>query len=421
MHDPKTECVLKMFESKAEFNMPKILWMSPYCLHDVSSGASVNATAMLECLVKKGFEVWSCASFVFDNPAGTVVFGDLEKKLAEDDHKTFILDDNGIHYIYTRCNNRSEMQFTLAEGQLLYDTFIEVLDEFKPDIVFGYCPGMTSLACYAEARRRGIKTVYHLVNGNHGGFSFAHYDLILTDSQATSNLYAQRDHINVVATGAFFTPERFISPEREPKYVTYINPVGAKGLPIFAKIAKVCQTEMPDLKFLVINSRGNFAQTVTMLHEKDKPEVHPFKASDFPNVDMASSQKDMRPVYKVSKALIAPSLWYESWSRVTTEAVLNRIPVLCSTSGGLAEAMAGCGEVLEAPLHCQNDFMSVPTDEEIRPWIDALKRVLSTDYSEKFDQAKEQFSLERVTARTIEAFRPLYQGRATDNPLYYMK
>ena len=39
--------------------MPKILWMSPYSLHDTSSGASVDAKQMLESLAKHGYEVWS--------------------------------------------------------------------------------------------------------------------------------------------------------------------------------------------------------------------------------------------------------------------------------------------------------------------------------------------------------------------------
>lgn len=401
--------------------MPKILWLSPYSLHDTSSGASVHAKVMLEALAKIGFEVWSCASFVFDNKSGTLVFGDLEKRLAEDDHKTFILDDNGIHYVYTRCANRSEMQFTLDEGQLFYETFLEVLDEFKPDIIFGYCPGMAPLACNIEARRRGIKTVYLLLNGNHSNFSFSYYDLVVTDSQATADLYARRDHINVTPTGAFLNHENLISPDRDPKYVTFINPVGAKGLPIFAKMARLCQTEMPDLRFLVINSRGNFSQTVTLLHEKDKPDVHPYTAADFPNVDMAGSQKDMRPVFKVTKALIAPSLWFESWGRVTSEAALNRIPVLCSTSGGLAEAMAGCGISLEAPEHCRQDHWSIPTDEEIRPWMDGLKEILKSDYSEQFDKAREQLSLERATQRALDALAPLYNSRGSDHPLFYLK
>lgn len=401
--------------------MPKILWLSPYSLHDTSSGASVNVKDMLENLVKLGFEVWSCASFVFDNKSGTLTFGDLDRKLSTDPHRTFILDDNGIHYVYTRCQKRNEMEFTLAEGQLLYDTFLDVLDEFKPDIVMGYCPGMASLSCFAEARRRGIKTIYTLYNGNHGHFSFPLYDLVITDSHATARLYAERDRINVVPVGISLKPERFVNPNRDPKYITFINPVGAKGVAIFAKIAHICQKEMPDQKFLVLNTRGVFSETVSLLHEKDDANKHPFTASDFPNVDMTGPQTDMRPVYGITKALIAPSLWFESWGRVTSEAALNQIPVLCSTSGGLPEAMCGCGVALDTPEHCRNDFYSLPTDEEIRPWVEGLKTILNTDYSEQFKIAQQQLAPETTTRRLLDALSGLLRQRATDNPLYYYR
>lgn len=401
--------------------MPKLLWLSPYSLHDTSSGASVNVKDMLENLVKIGFEVWSCSSFVFDNKHGTTAFGDLDQKLSTDPHRTFILDDNGIHYIYTRCQMRSEMDFTLAEGQLLYDTFLDVLDEFKPDIVLGYCPGMTSLSCFAEARRRGIKTIYTLYNGNHGHFAFSQFDLVITDSKATAKLYAERDHINVIPVGASFKPARFVNPKREPKYITFINPVGAKGLAIFAKLAHVCQKEMPEQRFLVLNTRGTFSENVTLLHEKDDVKKHPFTAEHFPNVDMTGAQSDMRPVYGITKALIAPSLWFESWGRVTTEAVFNNIPVLSSTSGGIPEAMGGCGLNIEAPEHCRNDYFSLPTDEEIRPWVEGLKQILSQDYTEKFKKAQRELSPEATTRRLLDAIHGLLRSRATDNPLYYYR
>lgn len=401
--------------------MPKILWLSPYSLHDTSSGASIHAKIQLEHLVKRGWQVWSLSSFVFDNPSGTTVFGDLEKKLAEDQHKTFILDDNGIHYIYTRCQYRNEMAFSLNEGNLLYETFLDVLDEYKPDIIYGYCPGMPSMACFAEAKRRGIATVYLLLNGNHGHFSFPNYDLVVTDSIATAKYYAERDKINVIPTGAAFNKDVVVAPDRAPKYITFINPVGAKGLPIFAKIAKMAQKELPNERFLVINSRGNFAQTVTTLHEPGDLNKKPFTAKDFPNVDVAGTQKDMRAVYRMTKVLLAPSLWYESWGRVTTEAVLNNIPVLSSTSGGIIEASGGGGIAIEAPQHCTIDQLELPTDEEIRPWMDALKRLLTEDWSVQLQKAQEQLSIERTIDRTIAAFMPLYRKAVieTNRPLYY--
>ena len=43
--------------------MPKILWMSPYSLHDISSGASINCKYLLEALAAQGYEVWALSSF----------------------------------------------------------------------------------------------------------------------------------------------------------------------------------------------------------------------------------------------------------------------------------------------------------------------------------------------------------------------
>lgn len=399
--------------------MPKVLWMSPYSLHDTSSGASIAAKQMLESLVKHGYEVWSCATFVFDTPAGTSAFGDLDKTLETNKNRVFVMDDKGIHYIYVRNKHRDEMSLSMAESQLLYETYLDVLDEFKPDIVFGYCPGMVSIACFSEAQRRGIKTVYFLVNGNHGHFAFNYYDLVITDSRATSQLYAARDNINVVPIGCPFELSRIVAKERDPKYVTFINPSGAKGVSIFAKLAKACEKEMPDLRFLVVNSRGNFSQIAPLLHEQGKPDVHPYANCAFPNVDMTGIQNDMRPVFAITKALLVPSLWYESWGRVSTEAVFNNIPVLCSNSGGIPEAMGGSGVIIEAPKHCQEDFFSLPTDEEIKPWVEGLKTVLSTDYSEQFAKTQQQHTMENCTRRVMEAFAPLLLPHATNRPHYY--
>ena len=399
--------------------MPRILWMSPYSLHDTSSGASVDAKNMLESLVNHGYEVWSCASFVFDRPNGAGFFGDLSQLLDSHSAKVFNLEDHGIKYTYVRCQNTYEQLFSMEESQLFYEVYLEILDRFNPNIVLGYCPGMISLACFSEAQRRGMKTVYLLVNGNHGHFSFNFFDLVITDSHATSKLYAERDHVNTVPTGEFFDLSRIVAKERDPKYVTFINPSGAKGVSIFAKLAKACEKELPDVRFLVVNSRGNFSQVAPLLHEKDKPDAHPYVNTAFPNVDMTGIQNDMRPVFSITKALVAPSLWYESWGRVATEAVFNNIPVLCSNSGGLSEAMGGAGVVIETPQHCKEDFFSLPTDEEIKPWIEGLKTILSTDYSEQFAKVQQFNSTENCTRRVMEALAPLLLPHATNRPNYY--
>ena len=90
--------------------MPKILWMSPYSLHDISSGASIHCKTVLECLAKRGFEVWSCSSFIFDSPAGASVFNNLKDKIDSSKKSVFEIDDAGIHYIYTRSSSNFEQE-----------------------------------------------------------------------------------------------------------------------------------------------------------------------------------------------------------------------------------------------------------------------------------------------------------------------
>lgn len=391
--------------------MAKILWMSPYSLHDISSGASIHSRYILESLQKVGFEVWSFSSFVFDRPyGGSSTFGDI-KTLFEthSDTRIFNLDDRGIHYIYVKCKTTTEMMRTSAEQDDFYEAFCDVLDLYKPDIVIGYGTGMDSYTCFAEAKRRGIGTVYLLFNGKHGHFTFPNIDLVLTDSQMTATLYANRDQMNCVPIGQFIDPEYVIAKKREPTYITLVNPDFGKGVSIFAKLAKVCQTELPELQFLTINNRANFADKVIRLYEIDEKgeKVYPFTAQDFPNVFMSEATHDMRLIYEKAKVVMVPSLFYESWGRIASEAILNDIPVIGNDIGGIKDAIGAGGITITPSPRLINNPMLVPTDAEIRPYVDALKRVITEDFSEGINKTKESINLPRLTQHLVNVLTPL--------------
>lgn len=395
--------------------MPKILWMSPYSLHDISSGASIHCKTVLECLAKRGFEVWSCSSFIFDSPAGASVFNNLKDKIDSSKKSVFEIDDAGIHYIYTRSSSNFEQEQNLNDQELLFKVYCSVLDNFKPDFVMGFGTGMISLTSFAEAQRRGIVTIYPVLNGNHGNYAFPNTDLILTDSHASANLYFRRDQIRMIPTGQLFDPVYCISNKRKPKYITFINPSFEKGLSIFAKLAQYCQKAHPDLRFLVVNSHGNFAENIQYLHTKGNKDDHPLKPQDFDNVDMTPATNNMKPIYTVSKVLVTPSLWWESWGRVASEAVLNNIPVLGSTSGGLKEATFGAGIHLDAPEHCIKDNLSLPDDEEIKPWTQALERLVNEDWEQQLKHAQDNLSIDKNIDRLIAILRPYYERRYRDH------
>lgn len=369
--------------------MPKILWMSPYCLHDTSSGASINAFQLLQQLQKQGYTVWSCSGFCCDNPGGAKhLFQLLQHDPNQPKRNVFTLNDVGIHFVFTLTRQTAEHRMTLAECQLFFKIFCQVLDEFKPDFITGYGLSPLPMMCRYEAMRRNIKVMQMLYNGEQRSYTFPDMDAVITDSCATANTYAHSDLINVKPLGISLDHAKYISPVHKPNFITFINPSPAKGTAIFAKLLTICEQEMPELKFLTIESRAKFYEVLERLHTKDKPSEHPFKGKQFKNLVVLPIQSNMKNVYAVTRALIAPSLWFEGWGRVTSEAVLNHIPVLCSTSGGLSEAKGACGISLEAPQHCRDDYESIPTDEEIRPWVDALKQILANDWTEAFKRTE---------------------------------
>lgn len=390
--------------------MPKILWMSPYSLHDISSGASIHCRYILESLQQRGFKIWAFSSFIFDRPhGGMATFGDLATFYSQRPRaQIFEFNDRGIHYIYLKSKQTYERQRTCDEQMMFYEYYCDILERFKPDIVLGYGTGMDSYTCFVEAKRRGIKTVYTLMNGKHGHFSFPYFDMVITDSQTTSKLYAARDGINCVPIGQFIEPERVVAPQRDPIYITMINPDLFKGVAIFARIAQYCQKHHPDWKFLVVNSRAVFKDVIKQLHAKDHPEQLPFTTMQLENVTTIPSTGDVRQIYAGTKVMIVPSLAYESWGRVASEAMLNGIPVLGHNIGGIPEAIDEGGIIIDPPKHCLDDNRSMPNDEEIVPYIEALERLMNEDWSEKIKKSVQNVNKAKLTDHLIKLLEPLY-------------
>lgn len=397
----------------------KLLWVSPFSLHDTSSGAAVQCKAMLEQLAKKGIKIKVLGSFIFDSSRGTTYFPKLEEELKNRGTQPVVIKDeeNGIEYHYTICQSRAMEDFTYAESWGFFQYFSMLCNSFRPDIAMGYGTGTSGIAIHAESKRRGIPFVYPLCNGNHPYYTFEDCDLLITESQATADLYAMRDRINVQASGIFIDKEKFVSKEREAKYVTMVNPCPAKGLSIFAKLAEIAQKELPDVKFLAVDGRGSFAESISALHLPES-EVKPYAPKKFKNVDIASHTGNMKEIYKLTKVLIAPSLAYESWGRVVSEAVLNGIPAVVSANngGGLQEAMAGMGFAVNVSEECLRDHLRIPTDKEIKEWLDALKKALKKDFSKEFKKAQIALDMETSTQTLLEILEPIFAKKASQNP-----
>lgn len=400
----------------------KILWYSIPSLHDTSNGAAIRCKLMLEKLAQRGFEIKVVTALAGDDEQGMQKLNQIVKIIQDRKLQTnenyMQFNDGPIEYFLITSQSRTFSNITAPDQQKLYLVYTNLLEQFQPDLVMGYSGDLFSTVIWMEAQVRNIPVVYALCNGLHAGFKFPGCDLVFTTSEATSRLYAERDGIDVKAVGNFIQKEMVVAPQRDPKYITLINPSPQKGIAVFIKLVQAYHRRHPEQKFLVVKSLGNYQQIVTHLHHVDRTPGYDVYAETAPFIDVAEHTNDIRQVYALTKVLVAPSLWHESWGRVATEANFNGIPVLGTSGNGLAEAIAHVGGILlPAPVSSYNDNLCIPTDEEIAPWVDALEHLVFEDWSEPCRQSAEINDIERSVERLLQLIMPLLErGNAEKCP-----
>lgn len=118
-------------------------------------------------------------------------------------------------------------------------------------------------------------------------------------------------------------PQEPLQPwEGQHSFVTFVSPCPEKGLSIFLRLAEA----LPDVQFLAV-------KTVTWT----KP-WHEQILKKYRNVKVQAATEKIEDVLKLTKVLLAPSVYPEAFALVVTEAQLRGIPVVSTRSGGLAEA-----------------------------------------------------------------------------------
>lgn len=89
----------------------------------------------------------------------------------------------------------------------------------------------------------------------------------------------------------------------------------------------------------------------------------------------------MEPVFDNISVLVVPSLWYEAWGIVATEAQLRGIPVLAADVGGLAEAKRHVGPLLEVNMidgtKRKPDGTYIIPPQDVKPWVEQLDKLLT--------------------------------------------
>ena len=153
--------------------------------------------------------------------------------------------------------------------------------------------------------------------------------------------------------------------EGTSRYVTFVNPQTTKGLFVFARIADELARRRPDIPLMVIEGRSaaGWGQETGI------------DLARLPNVTIRPNAADPRTFYAVSKLLLIPSLWLESFGLVAAEGMFNGIPVLASNRGALPETIGDAGFLFDIPARYTPDTRDVPAAEEVEPWVRTIIRL----------------------------------------------
>jgi glycosyltransferase involved in cell wall biosynthesis len=224
-----------------------------------------------------------------------------------------------------------------------------ILARFRPDVA------VVQLGAVGDAARalveRGVPTIVFLHDpftappgslGPHPALRFA------ASSRALANTLQDSIGAEFAVIPVLVNPEHYKLDGVRTNAVL-VNPIPRKGL----EIALALAARRPDIPFEFLESWKLSNRVFT--HLRARCSLHG-------NIRLTPAMENPRPVYSRCRLLLVPSLWFEAWGRVVSEAQVNGIPALASDSGGLPEAV-GPGGII------------VSRDAPIGEWAAALSRI----------------------------------------------
>lgn len=385
--------------------MKKILCATPISLLDTSSGAALSIREIMFQLQKAGYDIKVLSATNFDNPIGMSYLSEHKNYLNKNIGNFISIEDDSLTYLtfVTKSTNRVEMQS--GEEVRWLNKYIELLHNYKPDIMFFYRDGLLEFEMGFLAKHLGIKTVSYLANPSYKGKRWIKdIDLLVTDSTATSKMYKEREDYDSIPIGKFIPKERYLAKEHSRKHILFINPVLEKGVLIVMQLAMILEKKRPDIVFEVVESRGKWTtllQNITKHYGEQRDSLS--------NVILSENTNDMRDVYSRARVLFVPSLWFESAGRVIPEAQLNGIPIVGTGRGGSGEMIGDGGVIFPFP----KEFYEAPYNktlpkEKANELIEILEKLYDDEdyYSEYSQKAlknyEENHNIEKNTKRLID-------------------
>jgi uncharacterized protein (TIGR01627 family) len=379
---------------------PRLLFCSYHCLVDPSSGAALSTRDLLGLLAARGWPCRAlCGPALDAEPDGPfdqrlaghgLPFTRKESAAGPCPFTLYHFTQAAVPFSVFRPDGSPPSHTpTPAEGAVFLALLERVLEHFRPDLFLTYGGHWLAREAIARASRRGVRVVFALHNfAYHDASLFAPVDGVLVPSAYAQEHYRRTLGLESTAIPGPWDWARVTCASAEGRYVTFVNPQPDKGVFVFARIAHELGRRRPDIPLLVVEGRGKASWL----------ERTGLDLSGLTNLYRMANTPDPRDFYRVSRLVLMPSVCAESFGRVAAEALMNGIPVLASRRGGLPEALAGAGFLLDIPERCTPRSRVVPSAAEVRPWVETVGRL--------WDDAAEYEKERRRCLAAADAWRP---------------
>jgi glycosyltransferase involved in cell wall biosynthesis len=302
----------------------------------------------------------------------------------------------GVRYVLVERGRVCTTQFD--------NLFDATLRDFAPDILLVYGGRPEDRRRYEWACYQGVKTVFALRNGAYQtpGF-FDGFDGVLTPSRFLTGLYRSSIGLESTPLPVPLNLEDVVAEEREPHFVTMINPSPEKGLMVMARLAEELGRRRPDIPVLIVEARG------TVDHLVQAGLLGGFDLRRHKSIQGLPAVAQPRSFYARTRVLVAPSLWQEPAGRVAAEALLNGIPPIVSDRGGLAEVCNGAGFVLHIPEEFTPKTREPLPAEAVEPWFELIARLWDDQTFYEAESARalaaaDMYRPENLTPRYLDYF-----------------